>query len=166
MAYLLWLMACSNVNKYIWRMLEEVIPTTRFNYRQEEGQVKMFDPLRKKWLVLTPEEWVRQQVIAWLIQQKGVPPTLISVEKRILVGERERRFDLLVYRQNMSPGLLVECKREETDLNSSVLQQSLSYLSVLPANLLMITNGRSHYAWARTSDGMLELNILPPFDNW
>ncbi|HNB82585.1 MAG TPA: type I restriction enzyme HsdR N-terminal domain-containing protein [Chitinophagaceae bacterium] len=100
----------------------------------------IFDPVRKKYVALTPEEWVRQQLIHHLWKQKSVPLSLISVEKQIRLGNRIRRYDIVVYKHNL-PWLVIECKSESIALSDHVLQQLLAYNSKLSARYLAISNG-------------------------
>ena len=105
-----------------------------------EGIEKVFDPIRKRYFILTPEEWVRQQILHFLIHELKYPPSLISVEKQIKVNHRNRRFDIVVYK-NDEPWLIVECKSESEALNPEVLSQILSYNTSLKARYLAISNG-------------------------
>lgn len=97
--------------------------------------------------MLTPEEMVRQQLIAHLIQHCGVPPTLIATEKAVRVGERMRRFDIGIWTTSGSIWLLAECKSPNLALGEFVLDQVLSYASQLPCQFLLISNGHSNLMW-------------------
>ncbi|MBL7765123.1 MAG: type I restriction enzyme HsdR N-terminal domain-containing protein [Chitinophagaceae bacterium] len=110
--------------------------------RIREGKNYVYDPVRRKEIVLTPEEWVRQYVIAYLHQVKEIPFGLMSVEKKIQVGQLLRRYDVLVYK-NDKPWMIVECKEEREKLSDAVLQQVLSYTSVLQLSYIVVTNGET-----------------------
>jgi hypothetical protein len=111
-------------------------PPQNFKIRSEENNQSIFDPLRKKWLSLTPEEWVRQNFVQYLVQVMKYPATLIALEKRIRLGELTKRFDILVYDREHAPWMIVECKGDEIKLNEEVLQQALLYNI---SSLLMVT---------------------------
>lgn len=118
-----------------------------FRIREEGGKRWIFDRIRKKYVVLTPEEWVRQQVLQYMIEVLGYPAALISVEKQIRVGSRRRRYDIVVYRED-APWLIVECKSETEVLNDAVLRQLLAYTSSLRVAYLAITNGHELHTYA------------------
>lgn len=106
-----------------------------------DGQPQVFDPLRQKWVALQPEEWVRQNMIAWLLQERKIPAALIAVEKAVSAEPQARRFDLLVHDSQLQPWMIIECKAPEVKLSEKVLMQLLSYNLKVPAPYLMITNG-------------------------
>jgi hypothetical protein len=112
------------------------------------GRPHIFDALRKKWLTLTPEEWVRQHVINYLISVKNYPGSLIAVEKEIELNDLKKRFDIVVYKDKI-PYILVECKAPFIELNASVAEQALRYNLVLNSGFVMITNGVSDIIFDR-----------------
>ncbi|MEN9339976.1 MAG: hypothetical protein RIQ62_1288 [Bacteroidota bacterium] len=118
----------------------------RFRIRKAEGKTFIFDLIRRKEVVLTPEEWVRQQILYYLVHELQYPPALISVEKQIRVGSRNRRYDIVVYR-NDAPWLIIECKAEDGVLNDKVLSQLLAYNSTLRVAYLCITNGHQIFTF-------------------
>ncbi len=122
----------------------------------------VFDDIRKKWLLLTPEEKVRQHVVQYLIQEKKIPKSLIALEKLITVNEMKKRFDVLVYKAT-KPWLLVECKEPNVELNDMALQQVLNYNNVLQVPYFAITNGENLFVWKIENSGLLQLNDFP---NW
>ena len=113
----------------------------RFKTKTENGKTYIFDANRKKYVVLTDEEWVRQNILFYLVHEMKYPQSLISVEKQIKVGSRNRRYDIVVYKETI-PWLIIECKRESEALNQQVLSQLLSYNSTLQVAYLTITNGK------------------------
>jgi len=110
------------------------------NYRQE-----IYDPVRHKFVSLTPEEWVRQHLIAYLIQVKGYPESMIGVEKQLLLNKQPKRFDLVVFSRNAQPFLLAECKAPEVDISEKAFDQAARYNMLLQAEYFLITNGMDHY---------------------
>ena len=113
----------------------------RFKTKTENGKTYIFDSNRKKYVVLTDEEWVRQNILFYLVHEMKYPQSLISVEKQIKVGSRNRRYDIVIYKETI-PWLIIECKRESEVLNQQVLSQLLSYNSTLQVAYLTITNGK------------------------
>lgn len=105
----------------------------------------IFDPIRKKWVVLQPEEFVRQLIIQYLIQNKGYSPNRIAIERGIKVNGMAKRCDILVYTQDMQPFLLIECKAPEIPLNADVFHQMAVYNMQLRVPLLMMSNGTAAY---------------------
>ena len=108
--------------------------------KKEEGKTYIFDPIRQKYLVLQPEEVVRQLLICFLIDQ-GFNKNRIAIEKLVMINGKRRRFDLLVYHYDMRPYMLVECKSADVDLNQKTLDQIARYNLPLQADYLFITNG-------------------------
>lgn len=142
-------------------MLAIHYPEPAFRTKKEEDKEFIFDPLRKRWLLLTPEEWVRQNFIQYLVQVKKYPSTLIAQEKLIMLGELKKRFDILVYDNNHQPWMMIECKAPEIKLDESVLHQLLRYHVSLPAGFLIITNGTYSYGWEKSAIGLTLINDLP-----
>ena len=99
--------------------------------KKEEGKAKVYDPVRRKWLVLTPEEHVRQYLLQYLIQVKEYPASLIAVEKKVNVNGLEQRYDMVVFNREHKPWMLVECKAPEVPVTEAVLHQLLRYHSNL-----------------------------------
>lgn len=116
--------------------------TDKFKIKTIEGRETIFDIIRKKYVSLTPEEWVRQHFLQYVIHEKKYPPSLISVEKRIKIGGVSKRFDILIYK-NAIPWMLVECKSESLDINDNSLGQILAYNSALKVKYLTFTNGKN-----------------------
>ena len=129
-------------------------PEYPFKIQKEAGKDCIFDPLRKSWVVLTPEEWVRQNFIQYLIQIKQYPSTLIAIEKTIQLGELKKRFDIIVYK-NDSPWLLIECKEANVPITEKTLEQILQYQQVLTAQYLIISNGHETMG-AKIESGKLQ----------
>ena len=142
-------------------MINISYPEPAFRIKKENGKEFIFDPLRKKLLVLTPEEWVRQNFLQYLLQVKKYPAALIAVEKEILLGELKKRFDILVYNKEYQPWMMVECKAMEIKLDEMVLEQVLRYNISVPVEFMVITNGNLVYAWQKKDDELILINELP-----
>jgi hypothetical protein len=140
-------------------------PVPAFRLRKEGNKEFLFDPLRKKWLLLTPEEWVRQNFVQYLVRVKNYPSTLIAMEKEIWLGELKKRFDVLVYDRQHRPWMMIECKEMRVPLNEEVLQQVLRYNISVPVNFIMITNGNQTYGWEKSGTGLIPLDEVPVFSN-
>ena len=115
-------------------------PSYYFKVQSIGGKDQIFDPCRKKWVVLTPEEWVRQNMLQYLIQVCKYPIELIAIEKTIQLGSLNKRFDILVY-QETTPWMIIECKEAKTTLNDKTILQLLQYQQVLDARFLIASNG-------------------------
>ena len=145
-------------------MLTIHYPDPGFSVKQEQGREFIFDPLRKKWLLLTPEEWVRQNFVNYLIKVQQYPSTLIAMEKMISLGELTKRFDILVYNVNHQPFMMVECKAPAIPLTENVLHQLLRYHISVPAGYLIITNGSRTYGWVKKNDKLEPLTEIPAWE--
>jgi hypothetical protein len=141
-------------------MLHIQFPEYDFKIKKENEREFIFDEIRKKWVRLTPEEWVRQNFLQYLIQIKKYPSSLFSIEKEFLLNDIKKRCDIVVYK-NETPWMIVECKEISVQLNEPVLQQILRYNMALPAEFLVITNGHYSCTWQRTNNEMKILNELP-----
>lgn len=144
-------------------MIRIEYPSFPFRIREEDGKEQIFDELRKVWIRLTPEEWVRQNFLQYLVQVMRYPASLIAIERELKLGELKKRFDVLVYNRQHQPWMMVECKAMEVNLDESVLQQVLRYNIAVPVPFLVITNG--HYcAGFEKHGGQLQLiDTLPVF---
>jgi len=120
-------------------------PNYSFRFKNSENIREIFDPIRKKFVVLTPEEWVRQHTLAYLMQEKQMPKTLINVERKIIIYGVPKRYDIVVHYPNGSICLLVECKAPNVIINQEVFDQIAQYNLSLKADMLMVTNGLNHY---------------------
>ncbi|MCD2426235.1 type I restriction enzyme HsdR N-terminal domain-containing protein [Niabella pedocola] len=144
-------------------MIRIQYPQPEFRIETRNGQPHIFDALRKKWLVLQDEEWIRQNFIHYLLQGMRYPKTLIAQEKEIRLGELKKRFDILVYDPEHRPWMLIECKAGQVLLNDAVLNQVLRYHIALPAQYLVITNGNITYGWKKEAGGLTSIDRLPEF---
>ena len=122
------------------------LPGYSFRIIEEDGFKKIFDPVRKKFVKLTPEEWVRQNFITFLVRILGYPVGLIAVEKAFRWNRFSRRTDILVHNRKGAAVMLVECKAPDVKISPDVFDQVFTYNMKLRVPLLVVTNGISHYA--------------------
>lgn len=116
-----------------------------FRLKNSENKVYIFDAIRKKFLVLTPEEWVRQHTLQFLIQELNYPISLINVEKTVKINGMNKRYDIVVFNPNGSIKIIIECKAPEVQITQATFDQIARYNFTLQANYLMVTNGLNHY---------------------
>lgn len=137
----------------------------RLQIKKEGTSRFVFDPIRSKWLVLQPEELVRQLVIQYLLLEKGFPKNRMNVEKELLVNGLRRRFDLIVYTTDLKPFLLVECKRPDVRIDQAVFRQIAWYNMPLQVDYLLVTNGPETYCceMAYGQQTFRFLDTLPDF---
>ena len=120
-------------------------PAYSFRFKNSENKVSIFDEIRKKFILLTPEEWVRQHVVQFLLQDKKYPKSYINVEKLIKINDLSKRYDGVVFQPNGEIFLLIECKAAEVSISQQTFDQIARYNLVLKAKYLMVTNGLNHY---------------------
>ncbi len=126
-------------------MQELNLPTYQFKFKEEDKRTKIFDKTRKAYYVLTPEEWVRQNFIEYLIHEKDYPRGLIAIEKGLKLNNLPKRTDILVYSRNGEPILMVECKAPNIKITQSVFDQIGRYNIHFKLPFLIVTNGVEHY---------------------
>ena len=126
-------------------MLELSFPKYEFTLKKNDEKRFIFDEIRKKYIELTPEEWVRQNCIKFLIKEKKYKSQLISIEKRIILNKLTKRFDIIAHDNYGKPNLLVECKAPNIIINQKSFDQIIGYNKVIDAKYLMLTNGIIHY---------------------
>lgn len=127
-------------------------PQYAFRMRSFAGSNKVWDELRRVWLVLTPEEWVRRHVVRWLTDS-GVLPVMIVQEYPVCVQGQPQRADIVVFGKDARPFLLVECKEPKVDMTGSVYAQAVRYNAVVGARYIMLTNGLKHSLYECSGDG-------------
>ena len=116
-----------------------------FRFKNNEGKISVFDEIRKKFVVLTPEEWVRQHVVQFLIDDKKYPKSLINVEKLLQINGIVKRYDIVVFNKDGSILVLVECKSPQVKISQQTFDQIARYNITMQAELLFVTNGHNHY---------------------
>jgi len=120
-------------------------PEYSFRFKNSENKTAAFDEIRKKFIILTPEEWVRLHTVQYLIQHKGYPRTLINVEKQLKLGKMVKRYDIVVYKPNGEIYIIIECKAPKIKITQDTFDQIARYNMQLKADYLMVTNGLDHY---------------------
>ncbi len=141
-------------------MIKIEYPQYQFRFKEEEGKEFIFDEQRKQWLRLTPEEWVRQNFLQYLIHSRNYPASLIAIEKEIGLGELRKRCDIVVYK-NDKPWMIIECKEMGVELTATVTEQVLRYNQSLDASYLLITNGS--YTFGIDTVTHEELAVIPEY---
>ncbi len=122
------------------------LPEYVFKTKTENSKDFIFDIIRKKYVVLTPEEWVRQNFIQFLIDEKKYPKSLMAVEKRLLINQQPQRFDLLVYNRKGQPHLIVEFKSPSVKITQDTFDQAVRYNMALHVKYILVSNGLQHFA--------------------
>jgi hypothetical protein len=120
-------------------------PHYSFRLKNSENKISIFDEIRKKFIILTPEEWVRQHVIRFLMEEKKYPKSYINVEKVLKINGLTKRYDIVVYKPDGDLFLLVECKAPQIDISQNTFDQIARYNMTLQSDYLMVTNGLKHY---------------------
>ncbi|TDQ27926.1 type I restriction enzyme HsdR N-terminal domain-containing protein [Tenacibaculum caenipelagi] len=121
------------------------LPSYTFKLKSNENKTLIFDNLRKKYVVLTPEEWVRQHFVQLLIQEKNYPVSLIAIEKQLVINNLKKRTDIVVFSSNGHPNIIVECKAPHIKITQDTFDQIARYNLKLDANYLIVTNGLQHF---------------------
>lgn len=116
-------------------------PPYEFRLKAEEGKTSIFDDIRRKWITCTPEEWVRQNLVRFLVQDCAFPQALVALERQVVVAERNLRFDALVYNREIKPLMIIECKAPTVKLTQKVFDQIWHYNLEIMAPYFLVTNG-------------------------
>ncbi|MGV8945700.1 MAG: type I restriction enzyme HsdR N-terminal domain-containing protein [Lutibacter sp.] len=142
------------------------LPNYPFKIKSSENKYFIFDIVRKKYVVLTPEEWVRQHIIHYLIQEKNYPLSLIAVEKKVTVNKLTKRTDILVFNTKGLPHIIVECKAPSIKIAQESFDQIARYNLKLNADFLIVTNGLKHYFCKMDfiNQEYVFLNTIPSYD--
>ncbi len=122
------------------------LPTYNFRLRSVQGKKEIFDEFRKKFVVLTPEEWVRQNLLMYLHHVKGIPVGLIAIERGLTVNKLKKRTDIVVYKNDGKPCMIVECKASSVKVDQNTFEQIARYNMSLKVNYLLVSNGLTHYS--------------------
>lgn len=121
------------------------LPSYQFNLIEENKKTKIFDAIRKKYFVLTPEEWVRQNVVRYLVEEKSFPANLIAIEMGLKLNGLQKRADIIVYSKTGKPILMVECKAPHIKIDQKVFDQIGRYNITFKLPYLIVTNGMEHF---------------------
>ncbi|RYZ33879.1 MAG: type I restriction enzyme HsdR N-terminal domain-containing protein [Sphingobacteriales bacterium] len=133
--------------------------------RSQDDRMQVFDPVRRKWVVITPEEHVRQRLLLYMINKLGYPAGLIAVEKKVTYGNLTRRFDIVVYNGKHEPWMMVECKEPDVPLTEKALYQLLSYHRTIPCKFWFLSNGHQNYcADASDTTEVRWISLLPAYE--
>jgi type I site-specific restriction endonuclease len=142
------------------------LPEFEYKLKKAEGKVWIFDGIRKKFIVLTPEEWVRQHFIHYLTHEKKYPRTLIKVEGGLIYNQLQKRTDIVVFNRHGAPWMIVECKSPTIPVSPLTLSQASVYNSTLKAEFLTVTNGLIHYCaridWLERTSTLIDDTPLYP----
>ncbi|WP_299520872.1 type I restriction enzyme HsdR N-terminal domain-containing protein [Winogradskyella sp.] len=129
-------------------------PKFEYRFKSTENKVSIFDVIRKKFIILQPEEWVRQHCVHYLINEKKYPKSLINVEKELTINGLKKRYDVVVFNSDGSIHLIVECKSYAVIINQDTFDQIARYNLALNADYLMVTNGINHYYCQMNTEAM------------
>ena len=142
------------------------LPAINCKTREKQGQTEIFDIVRKKYVLLTPEEWVRQNFIHYLIEVKGFPKSLMAVEHSLKLNKMRKRADIAVFGTKGKALLIVECKASPIKINQSVFDQIARYNMALRVKYIVVTNGLEHYACQIDfeTNSYVFLEEIPDFD--
>lgn len=142
------------------------LPEYTFRIAGNEGSETIFDPIRRKYVRLTPEEWVRQNFIQYLVREGRYPAGLMGVEVMFMLNKLKRRVDILVHNRLGKPVMIVECKEPEVKIDDKVFDQIVAYNLGLKVPYIVVTNGLVHYACRvrRDQPGYEYINVIPLYD--
>lgn len=142
------------------------LPPYTFNISGNEGSELILDRIRRKFVRLTPEEWVRQNFVQYLITEGKYPPGLIGIEVMFLLNKLKRRVDILVYNRSGKPVMIVECKEPDVKIDEKVFDQIVTYNLGLKVPYIVVTNGLVHYACKLKPDqpGYEYINVIPLYE--
>jgi len=141
------------------------LPTYSFSIKSEEGRSYIFDAFRKKYVLLTPEEWVRQHFLQYLVQDKGFPASLIAVEKEFQFNRMKKRTDILVYNTQGKAVMIVECKAPTVPVTRDAFDQIGLYNLTFKVPWLMVTNGMKHYC-CQFDETTLQYRFIDQVPDW
>ncbi|MCA4895152.1 MAG: type I restriction enzyme HsdR N-terminal domain-containing protein [Cytophagales bacterium] len=141
------------------------LPEIDAKLKKEEGKVWIFDIIRKKYVVLTPEEWVRQHFIHFLIHELKYPKSLFRIESSLTYNKLQKRSDILIFDRDGKPWMLVECKSADIRLSQNAFNQVAVYNMTVNAKYIAVSNGRIHFCCeaAKHGEASIFLNSFPQF---
>ncbi|NPA36043.1 MAG: type I restriction enzyme HsdR N-terminal domain-containing protein [Chlorobi bacterium] len=141
------------------------LPPANLKIAKDKGRLQVFDIIRKKYVALTPEEWVRQHFLHYFISGLNYPPGLIAVEKVVKINGMNKRADIVVYDKKGTPAMIVECKAPDVAVDNSVFEQAAGYNLRLGVDYLLITNGMKHYCAKldKQNQGYVLLGSIPQY---
>lgn len=142
------------------------LPKTDLDISRSGDQLFVRCLVRKKKIILTPEEWVRQHFIAYFLNDLSYPKGLLTVEKKIQYGAMEKRWDLATFMANQECFLLLECKAPSIPITKAVFEQSLTYFKGLQSRFLVLSNGIEHVIFKKEEDGLKIVNEFPDYPSF
>src|SRR4249920_3825470 len=145
-------------------MIKINFPSYPFRTKIESDKEFIFDEVRKLWVRLSPEEWVRQNFLQYLIGEKKYPSSWVAVEREMKLGELSKRFDILVFDQDAKPYMMVECKSMQVDLTEKTLDQIVRYNLAMPVPILIVTNGSHTFGFKIGMEGATVLEEIPALE--
>ncbi len=145
-------------------MIKIEYPYIKPAVKNENGNEIIFCIIRKRWFKITPEEWVRQNFLLYLINVLKYPASLIAVEKQLITAEVKKRFDIVVYK-NSVPFIIVECKEMNVPLSENTIKQVLNYNGNIQAQIMAVTNGSYCAGFEKKGNNFLEIYELPEASN-
>ncbi len=143
-------------------MIKIEYPARKPSIKTENGKERILCAIRKTWMVLTPEEWVRQNILIYLLDVMNYPAALMAVEKQLTLGDVKKRFDIVLYKAEV-PFILIECKEMNVPISAATLEQVLRYNINLRAAHFFITNGTDCYGFTNDSGKVIHLDRFPVF---
>jgi len=141
-------------------------PEFEFRFQKnEKGTIQVFDIIRKKFIDITPEEWVRQHIVHFLIQHKQVPTSMISIEKQLILNNTKRRTDIVIFNSLLKPLLIIECKAPQIEINQLTINQALRYNIELKVPAIFLSNGLQHVFLKLENEGPKVLKEIPDYQS-
>lgn len=139
-------------------------PEVEFRFQKnEKGTIQVFDIIRKKFVDITPEEWVRQHIVHFLIQHKQVPASMISIEKQLILNNTKRRTDIVIFNSLLKPILIIECKAPLIEINQLTINQALRYNIELDVPAVFLSNGQQHIFLKLENEAPKVLKDIPDY---
>jgi hypothetical protein len=153
----------SSVSRQVSSPIPVIYPKYPYKIKEENGKDYILDEIRKKWLVLTPEEWVRQNFIRYMVDVKQCPASYVVIERKIVTGQRTSRFDIVVFGPDAKPWMLVECKNMNVEPGIKEIYQILRYHAAAPSQYLIITNGLFTWCYQKGTFGFEPVTFIPEY---
>ena len=141
------------------------LPQYTFRIKDKLDKKLIFDGFRRRWVALTPEEWVRQNFVRYLTEEKHFPASLVAVERSLRMNQRDFRTDIVLFSKSGNPLVVVECKAPEVKISQQVFDQIARYNLDLRVNYLIVTNGLTHYC-CRFDQEQLSYTFLPEIPDY
>ena len=141
------------------------LPQYTFRIREKLDKKLIFDGFRRRWVALTPEEWVRQNFVRYLTEEKHFPASLVAIERSLKMNQRDFRTDIVLFSKSGSPLVVVECKAPEVKISQLVFDQIARYNLDLRVSYLIVTNGLTHYC-CRFDQEQLSYTFLPEIPDY